>query len=197
MERPIILMKRKKSIQDRLSISRLYRDSNERPLAEGLYLSAFPEIERHPVDELFIACDTGKCEWLIFKDGETFIGMAYMIINEDIAFLLYLAVEDSRRDKGYGARILSELANLYVGKEVILLIESLHEECDNMEIRVRRKGFYLRNGFYDTGYIQSTCDGVAIYDILSTSLEFCTSKWKTFVALYPMESYMDALYPIQ
>ena len=52
---------------------------------------------------------------------------------------------------------------MYDGMKVVLLIESLHEECDNMDIRIRRKGFYLR-------------------------------KWKTFVAHYPMESYMDDLY---
>lgn len=177
-----------------LNISRLHRDANERPLAEGLYLTAFPEIERHPVDELFDACDTGKCEWLIFKDGETFVGMAYMVINDDIAFLLYLAVEVSQRNKGYGAMILSELERLYKGKETILLIESLHEECDNMAIRVRRKAFYLRNGFHDTGYIQSTCDGAAIYDILSTRQTFNTDRWTLFVDGYPMESYMDAVY---
>ena len=89
---------------------------------------------------------------------------------------------------------LKELAQMYDGMKVVLLIESLHEECDNMDIRIRRKGFYLRNGFYDTEYIQSTCEGAAIYDILSTSQEFSTDKWKTFVAHYPMESHMDALY---
>lgn len=183
--------------QYNLSITRLNRDSNERTLAEDLYLKAFPEIERHPIDELFIACDTGKCEWLIFKDGDTFIGMAYMVINDSIAFLLYLAVEEGQRNKGYGARILRELTKLYAGKEVVLLIESLHEECDNMDIRIRRKGFYLRNSFHDTGYIQSTCEGAAIYDILSTSQEFSTDRWKAFVDLYPMESFMDKIYEAQ
>lgn len=66
-----------------------------------------------------------------------------------------------------------------------------------MDIRIRRKGFYLRNGFHDTGYIQSTCNGAAIYDILSTSPDFRTASWKTFVAHYPMESYMDNIYKAQ
>lgn len=180
--------------QDKLTVSRLHRDSNERPLAEKLYLTAFPEIERHPTNELIDACDTGKCEWLTFKDNATFVGMAYMVINNGIAFLLYLAVADDQRNKGYGAGILTELARLYAGKEVVLLIESLHEECDNMDIRIRRKGFYLRNGFLDTKYIQSTCNGAAIYDILSTCQEFSTDRWKAFVNLYPMESYMDKIF---
>ena len=192
------LQKNEKSIQmsnqDKLTISKLSRESTDRTQVENLYLSAFPEIERHPIDELFDACNTGKCEWLIFKDGDTFIGMAYMVINDGIAFLLYLAVKDDQRNKGYGARILSELARLYAGKEVVLLIESLQEKCSNMDIRIRRKGFYLRNSFHDTGYIQSTCDGAAIYDILSTRQEFSTDRWKEFIAHYPMESYMDKVY---
>ena len=177
-----------------LTISKLHRESSDRPFVENLYLTAFPEIERHPVEELFNACDTGKCEWLIFKDEGQLVGMAYMIIDDDIAFLLYLAVEEGERNKGYGAAILHELSRLYPGMEVLLLMESLHEDCDNMDIRIRRKGFYLRNGFYDTEYIQSTCEGAAIYDILSTNQEFFTDRWKTFVANYPMESYMDELY---
>ena len=86
-----------------LTISKLHRESSDRPFVENLYLTAFPEIERHPVEELFNACDTGKCEWLIFKDEGQLVGMAYMIIDDDIAFLLYLAVEEGERNKGYGA----------------------------------------------------------------------------------------------
>ena len=177
-----------------LTISKLHRESTDSHSAENLYLTAFPEIERHPIEELYDACDTGKCEWLIFKADQTFIGMAFMVINDGIVFLLYLAVKEEMRNKGNGAQILNELVKRYDGMEVVLLIESLHEECDNMDIRIRRKGFYLRNDFYDTEYIQSTCEGAAIYDILSTSQEFSTDKWKTFVAHYPMKSYMDDLY---
>ena len=64
-----------------LTICELHRDSTDRHSAENLYLTAFPEIERHPIEELYDACGTGKCEWLIFKDSDAFIGMAYMIIN--------------------------------------------------------------------------------------------------------------------
>lgn len=177
-----------------LTLSKLQRESAERVSAEKLYLTAFPEIERHTIDELFDACDTDACEWLIFKDENHFVGMAYMIIDDDIAFLLYLAVEETERNKGYGAAILKELSIQYPGMEVLLLMESLYEKCDNMDIRIRRKGFYLRNGFYDTEYIQPACEGAILYDILSTSQEFSTERWKTFVDHYPMESDMDEIY---
>ncbi len=73
-------------------------------------------------------------------------------------------------------------------------MESLHEECDNMPIRVRRKGFYLRNGFHETGFIQSTCEGAAIFDILSTVPVLDTEKWQGLIDHYPMEAYMDEYY---
>lgn len=174
-----------------LTINKLYRESQERGQAENLYLTAFPEIERHPVEELFDACDTGKCEWLIFMGNGAFAGMAYMVVNEGIAFLLYLAVSESMRNQGIGAAILKELSTHYKGMEIILLIESLKEDCDNMDIRIRRKGFYLRNGFCDTSYIQSSCGGAAIYDILSSGKDFTTERWRNFIDKYPMESYMD------
>lgn len=177
-----------------LSINRLNRESQDRPEVEKLYFSAFPEIERHTLDELFEGCDTGKAEWLVFRDGEEFIGLAYMIINDGIAFILYLAVEESHRNRGYGSAILREISDLYVGMEEVLLMESLYEECDNMDIRRRRKGFYMRNGFHDTGYIQSTCEGQALFDILSTREDFSTERWQTFSDHYPMESYMDDYY---
>lgn len=173
---------------------KLNKESADRTVTEKLYLTAFPEIERHPVEELWDACCTGKCEWLIFKDEMTFVGMAYMIVNEGIAFLLYLAVDDTIRNNGYGSKILKELITMYEGSDIILLIESLKEPCDNPEIRFRRRNFYLRNHFYDTMYIQSTLNGAAIYDILSSRRDFDCERWKKFIEEYPMPSYMDHIY---
>ena len=68
-----------------------------------LYLTAFPKIERHPVTELFSASSRGKAEFLQFTDAGEFIGLAYMIVRGSVAFLLYLAVDDSKRNRGYGS----------------------------------------------------------------------------------------------
>ena len=133
-----------------------------------LYLSAFPKIERHPVMELFSASSKGRAE-----------------------FLLYFAVDESKRNKGYGSAILDSIRKRYEGKDVVLLIESLHEECDNMDIRIRRKGFYLRNGFRDTGLIQSSCGGEANYDILNTSERFSKEAYRYMLTNYPFRSYLE------
>lgn len=159
-----------------------------------LYLSAFPKIERHPVMELFSASARGRAEFLNFTDGGKFIGLAYMIVRGSVAFLLYFAVDDSKRNKGYGSAILGTIRERYDGKDVVLLIESLHEKCDNMDIRIRRKDFYLRNGFHDTGLIQSSCGGEANYDILNTREQFSREAYRYMLTTYPFKSYLEDIY---
>lgn len=181
---------------ERLNCIELHQDSAEAVQAERLYLTAFPEIERHPIEELHEACNhkqESACQWLIFKDEELFVGMAYMITYKDIAFLLYFAVDDNMRNKSYGSRILKSLQSRYENMEMTLLIESLHETCDNMNIRIRRKEFYLRNGFYDTGFIQPCNDKSIFYDILSTAKTFNKYKYMEFVEHYPLSNFMSEI----
>ena len=162
-----------------------------------LYLTAFPKIERHTLKELFSASSEGKAEFLQFTEDGRFIGLAYMIVRGSVAFLLYLAVDDGRRNRGYGAAMLRAIRERYEGKDVVLLIESLHEKCDNMSIRVRRKGFYLRNGFRDTGLIQTSCGGEADYDILHTEEQFSMESYRYLLAHYPFKSYLEEIRKIQ
>ena len=156
-----------------------------------LYLTAFPKIERHPVMELFSASANGQAEFLNFTEDGNFIGLAYMIVRGSVAFLLYFAVDDSKRNKGYGSAILDSIRERYNGKDVVLLIESLHEDCGNMDIRIRRKGFYLRNGFHDTGFLQRSFGGEANYDILSTAEHFDEEAYRYMLANYPFRSYLE------
>ena len=161
-----------------------------------LYLTAFPEIERHSVWELFSASSEGKAEFLQFTDGGAFIGLAYMIVRGEVAFLLYLAVADGKRNRGYGSSILGCLKERYAGKDLVLLIESVHEESDNPDVRTRRKGFYLRNGFQDTGLLQTSFGGEANYDILHSGERFSMDDYRYMLDNYPFKSYLEDIYPL-
>lgn len=180
-----------------LTTKKLSKENENKKHAECLYLTAFPAIERHPLNELYEGCEKGNCEWLLFTDQNKFIGMAYMILHDDIAFLLYLAVDDPQRNKGYGTKILTTLNELYKGKELILLIESLREKCDNKKIRIRRKGFYLRNGLHDTQYVQPCENGMVLYDILSTNTTFDVNHYMNFVHNYPLPTTMGEAFKAQ
>lgn len=158
-----------------------------------LYLSAFPKIERHDLMELFSASSKGKAEFLQFTEDGKFLGLAYVIVRGSVAFLLYFAVDGSRRNRGYGSAILETIRTKYEGKDIVLLIESLHERCDNMDIRIRRKGFYLRNGFRDTGLIQTSFGGEADYEILHTEEQFSIESYRYLLSHYPFKSYLEEI----
>ena len=76
---------------------------------------------------------------------------------------MYLAVEPNLRNQNYGSRILMDLKEKY--KVLFLSIDS---PVDN--ISVRRKNFYLRNGFYDTNKFYE--DTGINYEVLCTNNEY-------------------------
>ena len=128
-----------------------------------LYETSFPDNEKFPfwiLDEcskednsnLFVILDNNKC-----------IGMCYLVNCNNAYYLMYLAVKPEIRNQNYGSKIISDLKENY--KTLFLSIE----EPVN-DISVRRKNFYLRNGFYDTfKYYEDT--GVN-YEILCTNNEY-------------------------
>lgn len=182
---------------DRLTCEPILPGCPDFDRAEELYLSAFPEIERHPVEELCQACgpdSDGECEWLAFRNEDGFVGMAYMILYRHIAYVLYLAVEERSRNKNYGAGMLRVLRSRYRDRDFVLLIESLRENCSNLDIRIRRRGFYLRNGFKDTGFVQPCHEGTVIYDILSTADPFDAGRYMDFVRHYPLSNTLTEIY---
>ena len=59
----------------------------------------------------------------------------------------YLAVSPSARNGGIGSSILGALREKYPNHRIFLEIESVWEDVPDRDARLRRKAFYLRNGF--------------------------------------------------
>lgn len=82
-----------------------------------------------------------------------------------MAYLFFFAVDEERRGKGLGSAALAALKERYAGKRLFLARERLDEPCDNLDQRMRRHAFYLRNGFADLPlHIQ---EGSVVYDVMS------------------------------
>ena len=71
----------------------------------------------------------------------------------------YLAVCPQARGTGAGTAILEKIRTYYADKKILLLIEELNPAATNIEQRVKRKRFYLRNGYIDTGIRTSSIGG--------------------------------------
>lgn len=130
---------------------------------EKLYLSAFPKEERFPFLILEECSQEDNSDLYAILDNDKFIGMCYIVNCDDAYYLMYLAVESELRNKNYGSKILKDLKQKY--KTLFLSIDMAIDE-----ISIKRKNFYLRNGFYDTNkYYQDT--GVW-YEVLCTNKEY-------------------------
>lgn len=85
-------------------------------------------------------------------DNENFCGVLYTVENANYIFILYLAVSEEVRSKGYGSHILDFVKKNANGKNIVLNVEYPDSSAENAEQRVRRMSFYARNGILDTGY---------------------------------------------
>ena len=85
-------------------------------------------------------------------DGELWIGFNYLIFYKDFIFLQYLAIDSAVRSKGYGGKVIEKIKEIYPEYRIGLGIEELNKEADNYMLRAKRKNFYLKNGFIDSGY---------------------------------------------
>lgn len=132
-----------------LRIEKVTEKTKELEGIKKLYIQAFPENERRPFEDML--SDKTKCiEVLAFYDGEQFCGFACLLNTEDISHIIYLAIEDSYRNKGYGSLALTVIHKQKAGRRVIVDIERENEKAENNEQRQKRKQFYLRNGYKET-----------------------------------------------
>lgn len=121
-----------------------------------LYVSAFPEDERPPVDMFFDTVTLDNDELLGFYDNDEFVGFTNLITYKDICYLFFFAVKEDKRNKGYGTKILSIIKELYKDKVITLCYEEIDDKYPDIELRKRRKSFYYRNGFKDNK--MKTCE---------------------------------------
>ena len=111
-----------------------------------LYCDAFPSYERKPFSMIRSMQKKEKSDvWYFEKEGKL-AGLVFTINSDDVILIDYLAIAPNRRGEGIGSSIISELQKYYKGKGIFVEIESVFDECDNQNERIRRKDFYLKNG---------------------------------------------------
>jgi len=121
------------------------------PSVRQLYFDAFPSGERKPFEGILERCRQGKMELLTIEDDGGFAGFAAVMLYKDMALLDYFAISADRRGGGAGGQTLELLKQRYAEKRFFLEIEMLDKNAENSAMRERRKQFYLRAGFIETG----------------------------------------------
>lgn len=131
-----------------------------------LYMNSFPKDERFPFWILKRCSKEKNVVFNVILEDNKLIGMEYIIKYENISYLMYLAVDKSQRDKGYGSQILKDLKQEY--NTIILSIEKTNKDLKGD--KQKRKDFYLRNGFNETNKFIK--DNEVEYEVLCTNKEY-------------------------
>lgn len=120
---------------------------------------AFPDNERLDLDAIIRKQPSNGKHFLGIMDDEGVLRGFFMIImTEDCAYICYFAVDPACRGAGIGSKALALLFEYCGARQVVVDFEALDESAPNNEQRKRRRAFYLRNGFFPTGYFQYYMD---------------------------------------
>ena len=122
-------------------------NENYIPNIQTLYESSFPEDEQVPFFRLKEQAQTELSDIYAIFDKNEFIAMLCTVYYEDIIFLWYIAVEEKYQNQGYGSLILKEMQERYKEYRLVLNIEIAENQ-----IQLKRKNFYIKNGFKECGF---------------------------------------------
>lgn len=153
-----------------LQVMRLTKSSKDVEAVKALYKSAFPKNERANFDSMlnYSETDDESFEILTVYDGELFVGFVVVLNSGDISHLLFFAVDEKLRSKGYGSEILKSVHNSKPDRRFIADVEKPDAKCNNNEQREKRIRFYSRNGYKMTdveyrwngeSYVIMSCNG--------------------------------------
>lgn len=139
----------------KLKTERITKESPFWQQINSLAREAFPPEEYLAPDTLVEMSKADNLDFSALTDEDTFIGFMVVQTYKDLAYLFFLAIDPSCRAKGYGSRAIETLRALYPGKKQVVDFERLDETAPNNEQRRKRRQFYLRNGYKETGLFLS------------------------------------------
>lgn len=167
-----------------LRIEKVTRKSNDIEKIKKTLKLSFPKEELMPFFMMLILTKMKNIEFLSFHDDKKLSGFIYMSTHMNVTFIIYLAVVEELKAKGYGSAILDKIQEMYPENKIILYIDRCDDKADGNEERIRRKKFYLKSGYEETGYsIKNTknCqeilikNGIFVVEEFSLALKKCSN----------------------
>lgn len=114
---------------------------------KALLKSAFPRNEQTPISLLNHWAKKDKNQFCAYYEEDIFCGLTFTVSKNKTIFIMYLAITDKIRSKGFGSAILDQMKRQYPEYDFVLNIEPLDEKALNYEQRVKRFKFYKKMDF--------------------------------------------------
>jgi len=148
-----------------------------------IYKTSFPKEERMPFWLMRIMAKITSTEFLSFHDNDTLCGFVYMATMDNLTFIMFLAVDENLRSYGYGSAILNEIQAMYKDNKIITYIDIIDETAEDNDQRLRRKKFYMANGYEETEYLVNSTNDI-IQEIIIKNGEFEKGEFMQFFKKY-------------
>ena len=134
-----------------LELIKLNPDCKDTKYFEQINDEAFPVSERMSMDEIFSFASDTDTDVLGIYENDMPLGFAVLLKNAECGYVYFIAIDKRIRSKGYGGAAMKKILAAYPQLQIILDFEEIDEKAENNDQRIRRKNFYLRNGFHETG----------------------------------------------
>lgn len=125
--------------------------SPDLPAFSRINNEAFPPSEHMDMSEILAFAVATGTDVLGIYDHDMPIGFAVIVKNDRCGYIYFYAIDSRLRSNSYGSAALQKLLEQYSGIQMTLDFESINQSAANNEQRIRRRAFYLRNGFHETG----------------------------------------------
>lgn len=112
---------------------------------------AFPPEEYLAPTKLVEMASKDEVSFLALSHNGSFVGFTVIKLYGSLAYLFFLAIAPARRSQGYGAAAIATLKSLYPDRKHVVDFEMIDENAPNLQQRIKRKAFYLKNGYRETG----------------------------------------------
>lgn len=155
---------------------------------------AFPPQEYIAPHELLKMAQSDGFDFWALYDDECFIGFMAVMTHKTMAYLFFLAIDSSLRSQGYGGAALSKLQQTYPLFQHIVDMELLDKEADNIQQRIARRNFYIRNGYKPTGQYLSYF-GIS-YEVLCRNDRFDFTLFEELLARVPVKDFTPLFFRI-
>ena len=150
----------------------------------NLYFKAFPINEIIPLDILEKDISHNN-DFIEFYHDDIFVGFAMLLDYKDISHIIYFAIDDKFRGHGYGSAALELIKEIKAGMRILADIEMVNDSAINNEERLKRRHFYERSGFRESGIEYFWSD--EYYKVLVCGNDISESEFAEFWKHFPKE----------
>ena len=171
----------------KLDVENITQHSPHWAVVNELARGAFPPEEYIAPSELVRMAERGTLVFSALLDKGTFVGFMVTLPHGRMVYLFFLAIDPAHRSKGYGSRALETLRALYPGKVQVVDFEAPDPAADNAAQREKRRAFYLKNGYRETGLF-ITYQGVT-YEIFCSDAQFDLAEFQELMKTIPVDGF--------